>query len=158
MLSLEDKSIWSASLKERVSHTFIVQLVCPGTCIENLDYHQFSICLITVSWCESFFFLLPQKPQSKLSWLRRKFEHMANCTAGPNPEAREQSVCVCVCVCVFYGEPRATGLEADWDMSQTPSCQRCNSIPEETWIDAVNSTSDKSSLELVNFTSRAWTL
>ncbi len=115
-------------------------------------FHLFNNC--ELMW--EFFFLLPQKPQSKLSWLGRKFEHMANCTAGPNPEAREQSVCVCVCV--FYGEPRATGLEADWDMSQTPSCQRCNSIPEETWIDAVNSTSDKSSLELVNFTSRAWTL
>lgn len=76
--------------------------------------------------------------------------------AGLNSEGRKQNVCVCVSM--FYRELRATGLEADWDMSQTPSCQRFNSIPEETWIDAMNSTSDESSLELVNYTSLAWTL
>ncbi len=115
-------------------------------------FHLFNNC--ELMW--EFFFSSFHKSH-KANWVGLEGNLNTWLTARLDPIPRPVSR-VCVCVCVFYGEPRATGLEADWDMSQTPSCQRCNSIPEETWIDAVNSTSDKSSLELVNFTSRAWTL
>lgn len=56
------------------------------------------------------------------------------------------------CVCLFYGQPRALALAlaADCSLSQTPLCQRCNSILEEALTAAMKSTSDESSLEVVN--------
>lgn len=56
------------------------------------------------------------------------------------------------CVCSFYGQPRALALAlaADCSLSPTPSCQRCNSILEEALTAAMKSTSDESSLEVVN--------
>lgn len=56
------------------------------------------------------------------------------------------------CVRLFYGQPRALALAlaADCSLSQTPLCQRCNSILEEALTAAMKSTSDESSLEVVN--------
>jgi hypothetical protein len=50
------------------------------------------------------------------------------------------------------GQPRGRdpSLAADCSLSHTPSCQRCNSILEETLTAATESTSDESSLEVVN--------
>lgn len=52
----------------------------------------------------------------------------------------------------FYGQPRALALAlaADCSLSQTPLCQRCNGILEEALAAAMKSTSDESSLEVVN--------
>lgn len=71
---------------------------------------------------------------------------MVKCISPKRLELREE------CVGSVYRQPKALALTlaADCSLSQTPLCQRCNSILEEALTAAMKSTSDESSLEVVN--------